>query len=186
MLSDGVGPETAQRKYSGHRGGVDHVTLISRRQYARNERTDAVDHTPQVYVDNSVPLLERDLPRVSPSDDPGVVHRHMERPVALDGDLAEALDGIGISHIDHDCRHVTARAHEPRRLAFELFLVEVRHDHPHPVAHEGFDERQTDSTGRAGNNRSSPFESFHVRRMLSAFRPGEPSDVDAPKSGEVG
>ena len=59
-----------------------------------------MDDAPQVDVDDPVPVLERDLPRVAAVDHAGVVHGHVELPEALDGGAADALDGVGIPHVD--------------------------------------------------------------------------------------
>ena len=110
-LATVYGPSRSDGEDRRHRCGVHDVALLAGGEDERHEGVHPVDHAPQVHVDDAVPLLERELPRPSAVDDAGVVHRDVQRSVAVDGGAAEPIDRVGIAHVGGD--RVTRR-HRPR------------------------------------------------------------------------
>ena len=66
---------------------------------------DTVDDAPQVDVEHVVPLGKRELPRVAPVDDAGVVHGDVERSELVNGGAPGALDGVGIADVNRNAVH---------------------------------------------------------------------------------
>ena len=117
VLGHRVRPEPGARWHCRHRGHVDDVTLLTRGEDPRHEGTDAMDVAPEVDVQDAVPLLQRQLPRVATVDDASVVHRDVQRADAIDGGLSEPVDAIGVTVIDRGPPHGTSLLPEPRPRA---------------------------------------------------------------------
>ena len=60
---------------------------------------DAVDGSPKVHVEHSVPLLERELPRVTAVDDAGVAHCHVESAKMFRSELTGAVYRFRVSNV---------------------------------------------------------------------------------------
>jgi hypothetical protein len=73
-----------QRKQPRRRSHVQDVATLLPDQH-RYERVAAMDHAPEIDVDDPVPLLERDLVELGRVHDAGIVHEDVDgAPLFLD------------------------------------------------------------------------------------------------------
>ena len=136
------------------------MALLAQRQDQRHERPHAVDHAPQVDVDHTVPLVERDLPAVAAVHDAGVVHGDVQRPEAIERRLADGLHGALVPNVGNDGVHRGAGGVQPVAVDGQRVRVDVGHDHLRPLGHGCFHNGEADPAGRARHHHRAPLQ-FH-------------------------
>ena len=128
-----------------------------------------------------------ELPGVAAVDDASVVHGHVEFPEALDRGGPDALDGVGITHVDTDGQDFGPLLHEPRRMRSQAPFVDIGHDDPHPCRGEGLGQGQPDAAGGTRHDGGPTFELLHGVWIVTG-KMDEAPDLSLPLSpvGEDG
>ena len=146
MLGHGVGRRARHGGEAGHRRRVDDVAraLLF---HDGQERPDAVDDAVQVDADHPLPQLHRVAPRVTESEDPGVVAQHVSRPEPLEREIGQFGDG-GFRRGVADRRGDMGTGLGQVGLdVTQLRRVDVGQHDAHAFGDEPFGERQPDPRG---------------------------------------
>lgn len=161
MLGCGVGTEPAESQHRHHGCHVDDVAFLGAGEDPGDVGPDAVDHAPQVDVDESAPLVEGQFPAEAPIDYPGIVHCDMQSAELLDGNGGGTLDILRLRHIGQDRMNVGTPALEVLFMAPKALLVSIGHEDPHPLGDEGLDDGEADPACRPGYHGCPTLESLH-------------------------
>ena len=137
------------------------MTLLLRRQDQRHECADPVDHSPEVDIDDPVPVLQRQLPRETPRHDSCVVDSNMELPEAIHDGPPDTLHRVGVADIDGHRVHLGARLAQSVGMDAKPVPVQVGHHHPHAQAHKGLAYGKTDPARGAGDHRNPVSQLVH-------------------------
>ena len=120
-----------------------------------------MDDSPQVDVDDPVPIVQGDLPGIPAVDDAGIVHGDMELAEALDRRVAHPIHGVGVAYVDCDRVNVSSALGQLRRVTLKVLFVDVGHHDPHALLDERLHQGQPDPTGRPGDHGRPPCQSVH-------------------------
>ncbi len=151
MFRGEVRREARRDTETGHRRGVDDVAdalLLHDRQ----ERTDAVHHSEQVDVDDSMPQFDRVGPRITEAADPRVVERHVDGTELFERVLGERVHlGLGRGVADHRGDRRTVLGQAGLDVA-QLGGVDVGQHDAHPLGDQCLGNREADAAGSAGDH----------------------------------
>ncbi len=145
---------------AGHGSGVDDVAVAVLEE-VWEERLVPVDDAPQVHADDPSPVVEVHGPAAHGTGDSGVVAHEVHPTEALEGGVAQPVDGLGVGHVRGDSNDVDAAAlHALGRLveARDLYICE---DDVHPYVGEAFGERTPHATRRARDDGGLSREILH-------------------------
>jgi hypothetical protein len=143
--------------------GVDDVPLLALLQQHRDERLDAVDHTPDVDRQSPLPVAQLVLPHraLGAGADPGVVADHVDRAVRRQCRVAQRLDRLVGRHVGRHPDDVEPVALQLRHGLGERLLLDVGEDHLHARESERLAERPADPAATTGDDGHPPLENLH-------------------------
>ena len=146
---------------------VDDVPLLTGLQNGRDECPDTVDHTPEVDIDDAMPVLERKLPAEPSVHDARVVDGNVERTEALHDVPPRGVDGAGIAYVQLQAVDVcTIEAKGHCRLS-DRVTVEIGHQDSRALGRELGRYGEANPTRCAGDDGDPSVQSIHVSMLLS-------------------
>jgi hypothetical protein len=171
VLREHVGAEAGRRHEARHGGGVDDVPAVLVGLEDREEVVDAVDHAPQVHVDDPLPVVEREVGDVADRADAGVVGDDVRGAEALDDLSGQRGDAVRLRDIALDARRPELRG---RRL--QGAVLDVGDDDLHALADQGVRDALADPRCAAGDDGDLPFKLRERGHGSSSDRwPGSPA-----------
>ncbi len=168
MLGDVVDRHELRGGEAGHRRRVDDVPLVTPGEHAGQECPHAVDHAPEVHVDDPLPVGERVLVHGADHGDAGVVAEHVGGAECFVGLARQPLDVLGAGDVDP--RGEDGRSFLPDLVGRlrERVHLDVGHDDLHALGGEALGESEPDAARRARHHRHAIPELFHARVSLRA------------------
>ena len=148
------------------RAGVDDRRGRALPDHLRREDIDAVDHAPEVRVDDPAPFLEI-AEDARAAADPGVVHQERDLAEIGEGEVPQALDVDRLADVDDAEADVARMRREPRHPIlgrFEHRGVGIGHHDLHAEAGELHCGGKTDAARRAGDDRDPTGAEGRVER----------------------
>ena len=136
---------------AGHGSGVDDVAVAVLEEVGE-ERSVPVDDAPQVHADDPPPVVEVHAPAAHAAGDSGVVAHEVHPTEALEGGVAQPVDGFGVGHVRGHRDDVDAAALHALGRLVEARDLDVRENDVHPFVCEAFGERAPHATRRAGDD----------------------------------
>lgn len=147
---------------------VDDVTLGPSREHARDERSDAVQHAPEVHAQHCFPVGEWKVPCRAAPNDPCVVAHDVDCTEPFEGFVDEYFDCDGIGDIADQARSPVAA--DARDFSFEALPVDVGHHDSHSRVCERLSDAEADAARGAGHDRPLALDaSGHVRHSANAM-----------------
>jgi hypothetical protein len=152
---------------SSDRGRIHDMCFDTLLDQDGNKRANTMNHTPDIYPQNPIPLSEIELPASTESSDPSVVADNMNRSECCHRLLCQRLDICPVTDIAFDRHDIHPALVKPLFNHREAVGIDIGKDDSHAFVSESVGQCFTDTARCAGDDGNFSDQITHARLLMS-------------------
>jgi hypothetical protein len=139
------------------------VALFARSQYPGHEGTNSMDHTPQVDVENLLPILQGKFPDISSIYNASIIYGNVQYAEMFNRFRRNSLDLGLVTNVGHNAVYFPALLTELLDRFGEHGGISIGENDPHPFIDERRGNGAPDTAGRTGYHRNALLQNLHAK-----------------------